>query len=166
MLIWSPKPLDILVNLCFNFFFIRYFLHLHFKCYPQSPIYPTPALLPNQPAPASWPWHSPVLGHMIFAITKASPPIDGRLGHLLLHIQLETGALEVLVSSYCCSSYRVADPFSSLGTFSSSFIRGPVFHPSNRWLWAFTSVFARHWHRLTRESYVRVLSGKSFWHMQ
>jgi hypothetical protein len=34
----------------------------------------------------------------------------------------------VLVSSYCCSSYRVADPFSSLGTFSSSFIRGPVFH--------------------------------------
>ena len=28
----------------------------------------------------------------------------------------------VLVSSYCCSSYRVADPFSSLGTFSSSFI--------------------------------------------
>jgi hypothetical protein len=37
-------------------------------------------------------------------------------------------ALGVLVSSYC-SSYRVADPFSSLGTFSSSFIRGPVFHP-------------------------------------
>ena len=33
------------------------------------------------------------------------------------------------VSSYCCSSYRVADPFSSLGTFSSSFIGGPVFHP-------------------------------------
>ena len=35
----------------------------------------------------------------------------------------------VLVSSYCCSSYSVADPFSSLGTFSSSLIRGPVFHP-------------------------------------
>ena len=34
-----------------------------------------------------------------------------------------------MVSSYCCSTYRVADPFSSLGTFSSSFIRGPVFHP-------------------------------------
>jgi hypothetical protein len=38
-------------------------------------------------------------------------------------------ALGVLVSSYCCSSYRVSDPFSSLGTFSSPFIRGPVFHP-------------------------------------
>jgi hypothetical protein len=36
---------------------------------------------------------------------------------------------QVLVSSYCSSSYRVADPFSSLGTFSSSFIWGPVFHP-------------------------------------
>ena len=37
---------------------------------------------------------------------------------------------------------------------------------SNWWLWASTSVFARHWHRLTRESYVRVLSANSFWHMQ
>jgi hypothetical protein len=46
-------------------------------------------------------------------------------------MQLETKALggEVLVSSYCCSSYRVSDPFSSLGTSSSSFIGGPVFHP-------------------------------------
>jgi hypothetical protein len=38
--------------------------------------------------------------------------------------------------------------------------------PSNRWLWASTSVFDRHWHSLTRETYVRVLSVKSFWHMQ
>ena len=35
----------------------------------------------------------------------------------------------VLVSSYCCSTYRVADPLSSLGTFSSYSIGGPVFHP-------------------------------------
>ena len=34
----------------------------------------------------------------------------------------------VLISSYCCSTYRVADPFSSLGTFSSFSIGGPVFH--------------------------------------
>jgi hypothetical protein len=44
-------------------------------------------------------------------------------------MQLETRAPEVLVSSYCCSNYRVADPFSSLGTFSSSSIGGPVIHP-------------------------------------
>ena len=61
--------------------------------------------------------------------TRASPTINEQLGHPVLHIQLETQLWGVLVSSYCCSSYRVADPFSSLGTFSSSFIRGPVFHP-------------------------------------
>jgi hypothetical protein len=37
-------------------------------------------------------------------------------------MQLETGAGgrggPVLVSSYCCSTYRIADPFSSLGTCS------------------------------------------------
>jgi hypothetical protein len=59
----------------------------------------------------------------------ASIPNDGQLGHLLLHMQLESQALGVLVSSYCCSTYRVADPFSTLGTFSSSSIVGPVFHP-------------------------------------
>jgi hypothetical protein len=49
-------------------------------------------------------------------------------------MQLETQDLGVLISSYCCSTYRVADPFSSLGTFSPSLvigssIGGPVFHP-------------------------------------
>jgi hypothetical protein len=34
-----------------------------------------------------------------------------------------------MVSSYYCSTYRVVDPFSSLGTFSSSSIGGPVIHP-------------------------------------
>jgi hypothetical protein len=58
----------------------------------------------------------------------ASLPNDGQLGHLLLYILLETRALWVLISSYCCSNYRVADPFSSLGTFSSSYIGGPEFH--------------------------------------
>ena len=48
-------------------FFIRYFLHLHFKCYPKSPLYPPPTLLPYPPTPTSWPWSSPVLGHIKFA---------------------------------------------------------------------------------------------------
>ena len=55
----------------------------------KSPI-PSPALLPSPPTPASWPWHSPVLGHMLFARPRASPPIDGQLNHPLLHMQLET----------------------------------------------------------------------------
>jgi hypothetical protein len=33
-------------------------------------------------------------------------------------MQLETRALGLQVSSNCCSSYKVAGPFSSLGTFS------------------------------------------------
>ena len=44
-------------------------------------------------------------------------------------MKLKTGVLVVMVSSYCCSTYRVADPFSSLGTFSRSSIGGPVNHP-------------------------------------
>jgi hypothetical protein len=122
--------------LSFSFFFltsehiifIRYFLRLHFKCYPQSPLYPPLVLLPNSPTPTSWSWHSPLLGHMIFSRPRASPPIDGWLGHLVLYMHLETQLRGLPISSYC-SSYNVADPFSSLVTFSSSFIRGPVFHP-------------------------------------
>jgi hypothetical protein len=68
---------------------------------PFSPTRPLPYPL----TPTSWPWRSQDQG--------ASLPNDGRLGHLLLHMQLETRALGVLVSSYCCSTYRVADPFSS-----------------------------------------------------
>jgi hypothetical protein len=44
-------------------------------------------------------------------------------------MQLETRALGILVSSYCCYTYRVVDPFSSLGAFSSSSIGDPVIHP-------------------------------------
>jgi hypothetical protein len=39
------------------------------------------------------------------------------------------GALGVLVSSYCCSSYEAANPFSSLGLSSSSSIGDPVLSP-------------------------------------
>jgi hypothetical protein len=46
-------------------FLNRYFLHLHFKCFPESPLYPS--LLPYPPTPTSWPWCSPVLGHIMFA---------------------------------------------------------------------------------------------------
>jgi hypothetical protein len=73
---------------------IRYFLYLHFKCYPLSwfplwkPPIPSP-LLTNLPTPAPWPWHSPTLGHRAFTGPRASPPTDDRLGHSLLHKQLE-----------------------------------------------------------------------------
>jgi hypothetical protein len=59
------------------------------------PLYPPPALLPNSPTPASWLWHSLVLGHMVFTSSRPSPPIDGQLGHPLLHMQPETRAMGV-----------------------------------------------------------------------
>jgi hypothetical protein len=43
-------------------------------------------------------------------------------------MQREKRALGVLVSSYCCATYRVADPLSSLGAFFSFYIGGPVCH--------------------------------------
>ena len=120
--------IEFYANLFFLFFLIRYFLYLHFKFYPKSPLYPPPALLPNPPTPASWPWHSPLLGNIIFIRPRASPPNDGRVGHLLLNMQLKTWALRVLDSSYRYS-YTVAETISSLGTFSSSSIGGSMFHP-------------------------------------
>jgi hypothetical protein len=60
---WSCKG-SITTILFFNIF-IRYFPHLHFQCYPQSPPYPTPT--PYSPTPTFWPWCIPVLGHIKFA---------------------------------------------------------------------------------------------------
>ena len=95
---------------------------------PKVPHTLTPTL-PYSPTPTFWPWHSPVLGHIKFAIQWASLSLDGQLGHLLIHMQLESRAPGVLVSSYCCSTYRVAVPFNSLGNFSSSSNGGRVTHP-------------------------------------
>ena len=55
----------------------------------QKPPIPSPNLISNPPTPAFWPWHSPVLGHRTFTGPRASPPIDDRLGHPLLHMKLE-----------------------------------------------------------------------------
>ena len=42
----EPSPLPHYSHFFFLFFhyFIRYFLHLNFKCYPESPLYPHPLL--------------------------------------------------------------------------------------------------------------------------
>ena len=79
-------------------FFIRYFLYLHFKCYPcpdfpyENPLSPFPyslPLLPNPPTPTSWPWYSPTQGYRVFTGPRTSTPIDDWLGHPLQHMQLD-----------------------------------------------------------------------------
>jgi hypothetical protein len=107
--------------------FIRYFPHLHFQCYPKSPPYPPPPL-PYPPTPPFWPWRSPLLGHIKFA-----SPMGLSFQWWPTRPSFDTYAARdkssrLLVSSYWCSTYRVAVPFSSLGNFSSSSIGGPVIH--------------------------------------
>jgi hypothetical protein len=63
----KPKPIFIYL---FIYLFIRYFLYIHFKYYPESSLYPPSTMLPYPPTPTSWPWHSPVLGHINFAIAR------------------------------------------------------------------------------------------------
>jgi hypothetical protein len=58
----------------------------------------------------------------------ASLSSDGLLGHLLIHMQLESRALGYWLVHNVDSTDRVADLFSSLDTFSSSSIGGPVLH--------------------------------------
>ena len=72
------------------------------------------------------------------------------------------GVLGVLVSSYCCFSYGAANPFSSLGPFSSSSIGDQ----SNGYLWASTSVFVWHWQSLSGDSYIRLVSASTCWDPQ
>jgi hypothetical protein len=98
-------PIIIQTSLFFNYFFLLdiYFNYISHaipfpSCLSGNLLYPPPPPLPttlllNPPIPASRPCHSPVLGHMIFARPRASPPNDGGLGHPLLHMQLETQAL-------------------------------------------------------------------------
>ena len=73
-------------------FFIRYLAHLHFQCYTKSPPYP--------PTPTPLPTHSPPFGPGVplyrgtqsLRVQWASLSSDGRLGLLLIHMQLESRA--------------------------------------------------------------------------
>jgi hypothetical protein len=76
----------------FNYYFIRYFLHLHFKCYPKSPLYSLSPCSPTYSFPLLGPGIHLDRGILSLLDQGASPPNDGRLGHLLLQMQLETWA--------------------------------------------------------------------------
>jgi hypothetical protein len=108
-------------------FLLGIFLVYIFNAIPKVPHTQPP--IPYPPTPPFWPWCSPVLGHIKFA-----SPIGLSLQWWPTRPSFDTYAAKdkssrVLVSSYCCSTYRDAVPFSSLGNFSSSSIRGRVTHP-------------------------------------
>ena len=110
------------------FIFYQIFSSFTFQMLSQKPSIASPHSAPQHTHSHFLALALPYTGAQNLCKTKGLSPIDGRLGHPLLHRQLETGALGVLASSYCCSSYGAADSFSSLGTFSSFFIGDSVFH--------------------------------------
>jgi hypothetical protein len=74
-------------------FLIKYFLYLHFKCYPLPGFLP-PIPLFHPPPPAHPPNHSHFSAlafpwHRAFTRPRASPPIDVREDHPLLHMWME-----------------------------------------------------------------------------
>jgi hypothetical protein len=120
------------------FFFFFYSIFLKFFYYIFSSI-TFPMLSqksPIPPPPTSLRTHShyfgpvvPVLGHIKFAC-----PVGLSFQWWPTRPSFDTYAARVkssgvLVSSQCCCTYRVADLFSSLATFSSSSIGSPVIHP-------------------------------------
>jgi hypothetical protein len=116
----------------FSFFLIFFYYIFSSITFPmlsqKSPLPSPPTSLPTHSL-FFWPWRSPVLGHIQFAC-----PMGLSFQWWPTRPSFDTYAARVkrsgvLVSSYCCSTYRVADPFSSLGTFSSSSIGVPVIHP-------------------------------------
>jgi hypothetical protein len=128
----SESEIEAIQNHAFFLFFNWIFISFTFPMLSQKvPPHAPPHLLPHPLTPTFWPWFSPVLRNIKFA----------RLMSLYFHwwptrpfsdsyAAKERHKLRgVLVSSYCCSTYRIADPFSSLGTFSSSSSGGPVVHP-------------------------------------
>jgi hypothetical protein len=111
----------------FKIFLLRIFLITFPMLSQKSPITPPP--LPYPPIPIFWPWRSPVLGHIKFVC-----PMGLSFQWWPTRSSFDTYAAivkssVVLVSSECCSTYRVVDPFSSLGTFSNSSIGSLVIHP-------------------------------------
>jgi hypothetical protein len=57
------------IVICKNIFIYDFLLdiYLHFKCYPESPLYPPPDPSPTHPFLLFWHWCFPVLGHIKFA---------------------------------------------------------------------------------------------------
>ena len=108
-------------------------LHLHFKCYPfsQFPLQKIP-YIPPDPQPIHFCFQAlafPYTGAWNLHRNKSPSSHRWSTRPSSATYAARDTALGLLVSSYCCFSDMAAQPFSYLGTFSSSFIGDPVFHP-------------------------------------
>jgi hypothetical protein len=101
-------------------FFIGYFLHLHFKCFPlsRSPLQKPPYAIPSPPAsmrvlyyppttPIFPPWHSPTLGHQTPSDPRAFPLTDVQRGHPLPHMRPEPWVLPCVFFGWWSSTWEL-----------------------------------------------------------
>jgi hypothetical protein len=91
-LLWIHPKISPAKIFYFLIFFITYFPQLHFQCYPKSPPYPPPPLS-YPPIPIFFGSGIPLYwGIYSLQVQWASLSSDVRLGHLLIHMQLESRA--------------------------------------------------------------------------
>ena len=90
-LFWFVIPNTCFCLFYFVLFYIRYFLYLHFKCYPlswfllwKSTISGLLLLLTNLPTSISLCWNSTTPLQRVFLGSGSSPHIDVQQGHLIL----------------------------------------------------------------------------------
>jgi hypothetical protein len=83
----------------FFHFFIRYFLHLHFKCCPENPLY-----LPAAPPPV----YTEFLMKSLSSFQKNTAGLCNALWSLLklLFKGIFSKSSQVDLSNHCCSRYR------------------------------------------------------------
>jgi hypothetical protein len=115
------------------------------------------------------------MGHQAFTGPRASPLIDARYGHPLLHIQLEPwvppGAFFVGCLVPGTRGVWLVDSVLPMGlqipSAPSVIPLTPPLRPhaqSEGWLQAFTSLLVRVWKSLSGDSYIRLLSEITSWH--
>jgi hypothetical protein len=150
---------------------------------------PPKSSYPLSPPPAHQPTHSCFLaltftytggtGHRAFSGPRASPPTDDRQGHLLLHTLLEPWVPPCELFGWWFIPWElwgywlvhILAPPRGPQTPSVPWVLSltPPLGPCalfNGCLRASTSVFVRHWQRLSGDSYIRILSASTFCHPQ
>jgi len=157
--------------------FFKFTFQMLFPFQVSHPETPHPKPLPpwgcfhTHPLPStSSPWHSPTLGHRAFMGPRTSPPIDAQQGHPLLHMQLEPWVPACILFGWWFSLWElwcvwlvdivVVLP---MGFQTSSVTSVLSLIPP---LETLCSVFVRLWQSLSRDSYIRLLSACTSWHLQ
>jgi hypothetical protein len=162
----------------FSFFFIGYFLYLHFKCFPlfrcpiQKPPMPSPCL--SEGAASSC--HPGIPQQWGFKHTQAQGPLfipDVQQGQPLPHMrpapwvppcvffgwwsspQALWGPVDIVAPCVGCKPPQLLQSLLKL-----------LLAQSNGWLQSSSSVFVRLWQSLSGDSHIRLPSVSTFWHPQ